>query len=216
MTSDSAAMSSTWNQNALSKRLGIEYPIIQGPFGGFSSQNLTASVSNFGGLGSFGALTLQPAAIAAVIDEIRSLTAKPFAINLWVSMEDKEAFTSDSVAFSRSLRPLAGHFEAIGEKLPSYAPYVPTRFEDQVQVLLDAKVPVFSFIYGIPSRAILEECRRKGIKTIGTATTPEEAVALEEAGVDAIAASGFEAAGHRGSFLSLAEESLAGTLVVGA
>jgi len=205
--------SSTWNQTALSKRLGIEYPIIQGPFGGFSSQKLSAAVSNFGGLGSFGALTLQPTAIAAVISEIRSLTSKPFALNLWVSMEDKAAFTSDSEAFSRGLRPLIQHFEDLGEKLPSYAPFVPTaRFEDQAQVLLDAKVPAFSFIYGIPSSAILEECRRKGIATIGTATTPEEAVALEEAGVDAIAASGFEAAGHRGSFLRPAEESLTGTL----
>ena len=48
--------------------------------------------------------------------------------------------------------------------------------------------------------------------TIGTATTPEEAAALEDAGVDAIVASGFEAGGHRGSFLRPAEDSLTGTL----
>src|SRR6185437_10473247 len=35
---------------------------------------------------------------------------------------------------------------------------------------------------------------------------------LEEAGVDAIAASGYEAGGHRGSFLRSAEDSLTGTL----
>ena len=91
-------------------------------------------------------------------------------------------------------------------------PYSPTRFEDQARVLLDANVPVFSFIFGIPPREILEECRAKGIVTIGTATTPDEAAALEEAGVDAIAASGFEAGGHRGSFLRPAEDSLTGTL----
>ncbi|PYX62717.1 MAG: 2-nitropropane dioxygenase, partial [Acidobacteria bacterium] len=48
--------------------------------------------------------------------------------------------------------------------------------------------------------------------TIGTATTPDEAAALKEAGVDAIVASGFEAGGHRGSFLRSAEDSLTGTL----
>jgi nitronate monooxygenase len=58
----------------------------------------------------------------------------------------------------------------------------------------------------------LEECRRQGIVTIGTATTPNEAAALEEAGVDAIVASGFEAGGHRGSFLRPAEDSLTGTV----
>ena len=47
-----------WNQNRLTAKLGIEYPIIQGPLGGLSSQILTAAVSNFGGLGSFGAHTL--------------------------------------------------------------------------------------------------------------------------------------------------------------
>jgi nitronate monooxygenase len=78
--------------------------------------------------------------------------------------------------------------------------------------LLDANVPVFSFIVGIPPREILEECRTKGIVTIGTATTPEEGAALQEAGVDAIVASGFEAGGHRGSFLRSAEDSLTGTL----
>jgi nitronate monooxygenase len=78
--------------------------------------------------------------------------------------------------------------------------------------LLDAKVPVFSFIFGIPPREILEECRAKRIVTIGTATTPEEGAALQEAGVDAIVASGFEAGGHRGSFLRAAEDSLTGIL----
>jgi len=81
-------------------------------------------------------------------------------------------------------------------------------------VLLDAKVPVFSFIFGIPPREVLEECRAKSIVTIGTATTPEEGAALEEAGVDVIVASGFEAGGHRGSFLRAAENSLTGTLAL--
>src|SRR5260221_1286004 len=201
-----------WNRNRLTAKLGIEYPIIQGPFGGFSSQKLTAAVSNFGGLGSFGAHSLVPESIKEVIAEIRSLTAKPFAMNLWVSMEDDGDRTSDEGAFNRSLAPLAAHLDALGAPRPGYRPYTPIRFEDQARVLLDAKVPVFSFIYGIPPRVILEECRARGIVTIGTATTPDEASALQATGVDAIAASGFEAGGHRGSFLRAAEDSLTGTL----
>ena len=201
-----------WNRNRLTAKLGIEYPIIQGPFGGFSSQKLTAAVSNFGGLGSFGAHSLAPEAIKEVIAEIRSLTSKPFAMNLWVSMEDGGARASDENAFNRSLAPLAVHLAALGAPRPAYKPYSPTRFEDQTRVLLDTNIPAFSFIFGIPPREILEECRAKRIVTIGTATTPDEAAALQEAGVDAIAASGFEAGGHRGSFLRAAEDSLTGTL----
>src|SRR5712691_9097363 len=144
--------------------------------------------------------------------EIRSLTAKPFAMNLWVSMEDEGARTSDESAFNRSLAPLAVHIAALGAPRPEYEPYSWIRFEDQARVLLDQKVPVFSFIFGIPPKEVLEECRAKSIVTIGTATTPEEAAALQEAGVDAIVASGFEAGGHRGSFLRSAEDSLTGTL----
>jgi nitronate monooxygenase len=201
-----------WNRNRLTEKLGIEYPIIQGPLGGLSSQRLTAAVSNFGGLGSFGAHSRTPDEIGAVIAEIRSLTSRPFAMNLWVSMEDEGARTSDEAAFYRSLVPLAGHLAALGASRPAYQAYSPIRFEDQARVLLEAKVPVFSFIFGIPPREILEECQAKGIVTIGTATTPDEAAALEQAGVDAIVASGFEAGGHRGSFLRPAEDSLTGTL----
>ena len=93
-----------WNENRLTAKLGIDYPIIQGLLGGLSSQKLTAAVSNFGGLGSFGAHSLTPGAIKDVIAEIRSLTAKTFAMNLWVSMEDEGARTSDENAFNRSLR----------------------------------------------------------------------------------------------------------------
>ena len=205
-------MATSWNHNRLTAKLGIEYPIIQGPLGGLSSQKLTAAVSNFGGLGSFGAHGLAPEAIKDTIAEIRSLTEKPFAMNLWVSMGDEGARASDESAFNRSLAPLAKHLSEVGAPRPTYKPHSPLRFEDQARVLLDANVPVFSFIFGIPPKEILEECRGKGIITIGVATTPDEAAALQEAGVDAIAASGFEAGGHRGSFLRPAEDSLTGTL----
>ncbi len=204
-------MCAAWNRNRLTAKLGIDYPIVQGPFGGFPSQKLTAAVSNFGGLGSFGANALAPEAITDVIAEIRSLTNKPFAMNLWVSVEDEGARTSDEAAFNKCLAPLANHLVSLGAQLPAYKHSAPNRFEDQARALLDAKPAAFSFIFGIPPREMLDECRAKGIVTIGTATTPEEAAALRDAGVDAIAASGFEAGGHRSSFLRTPEESLMGT-----
>ena len=87
--------SKSWTENRLTSRLGLQYPIIQGPLGGLSSQRLTAAVSNYGGLGSFGAHGLKPEAIRKVIREIKGLTPKPFAMNLWVSMEDEGAFDLD-------------------------------------------------------------------------------------------------------------------------
>jgi len=74
-------------------------------------------------------------------------------------MEDEGARKSDENAFNRSLAPLAVHISALGAPRPEYEPYSRIRFEDQARVLLDERVPVFSFIYGIPPREILEECR---------------------------------------------------------
>ena len=206
--------SRVWTENRLTSRLGLQYPIIQGPLGGLSSQRLAASVSNYGGLGSFGAHGLKPEAIRNVIREIKDLTPKPFAMNLWVSMEDEGALTSTEETFHRSLSLLAKHIEDLGGAKPTFLPYEPIRFEDQIKVLLDEGISIFSFIYGIPSKQILDEFRRQGIVLIGTATTVDEAIALEQAGVDVIVASGFEAGGHRGSFLQPSEDSLTGTMAL--
>jgi nitronate monooxygenase len=67
----------SWNRNRPTEKLGIEYPPNLGPVVGLSSQRLTAAVSDFGGLGSFGVHGLAPEATRDVIAQIRSLTAKP-------------------------------------------------------------------------------------------------------------------------------------------
>jgi nitronate monooxygenase len=95
-------------------------------------------------------------------------------------MEDAGARTSDAAAFSRALSHLAPHIKAAGGSQPVFAPYKLVRFEDQVRILLDANVPAFSFVFGIPPTEILDEARRRGIVTLGTATTRDEATALEE------------------------------------
>lgn len=87
------------------------------------------------------------------------------------------------------------------------------KFEDQVEAIFEARPAVFSFVYGIPSNSILERCKELEIKTIGAATTIDEAVACEKPGIDAVVATGFEAGGHRVSFLQSAENSLTGTFV---
>jgi nitronate monooxygenase len=51
-------------------------------------------------------------------------------------------------------------------------------------VILDVKPKVFSFMFGVPSADVLEQCRRLGIITVGAATTLDEAIFLENAGVD--------------------------------
>jgi nitronate monooxygenase len=120
--------------------------------------------------------------------------------------------SSAEARFLEALSPLEPLFEELGVAPPMLTPAAPHNFEAQAEALLEAAPPVFSFVFGVPNESILERCRQRGIVTAGTATTVEEAVALDQAGVDVIVATGFEAGGHRVSFLRSAESSLMGTL----
>ncbi|GHN02174.1 nitronate monooxygenase [Cytophagales bacterium WSM2-2] len=204
-----------WNDTRITKLLGIKYPIIQGPFGGgLSSTVLASTVSNLGGMGSFGAQPLTPEKILEVNAEIKSKTTKPYALNIWVSNKDERADSYSEEEFQKLCQLFKPYFDELSIPLPAKPTSLGSQFAEQVQAVLEAQPPVMSFVFGIPSPEILEACRRKNIKTIGTATTAEEAVALEAAGVDAIAATGLEAGGHRVSFMKSAEASLTGTFAL--
>ena len=200
-----------WNDTAITRRLGIRYPIVQGPFGGgLSSARLVAAVSNAGGLGSFGAQGMTPNRISEVVDEIRALTASPFAVNLWVSTDDIGVNGATRGAYDAALVPLAPFFDELRVQPPTFPLHGWATFDEQVAALLDANPPVVSFVFGVPPTSVIDECRRRSIVTIGAATTVDEAVALERSGVDIVVASGFEAGGHRPSFLRSPETSLTG------
>lgn len=202
-----------WHDTPATRLLGVRYPIVQGPFGGgLSSTALAATVSTLGGLGSYGAQGHTPERIREVVAELRQRTAAPFALNLWVSTADPGAAEVTREAFEAALAPLLPLYHELEVDPPRFERPPAPRFEDQVAALLELRVPVFSFVFGVPEHAILEECRRRNIVTAGAATTAEEALALEAAGVDLVVASGFEAGGHRPSFLRPAESSLTGTL----
>ncbi|HEU4538120.1 MAG TPA: nitronate monooxygenase [Polyangiaceae bacterium] len=197
------------------RRLGIAHPVVQGPFGGgLSTTRLAALVSARGGLGSFGAHHLAPDAIAGVVAELKALTDRPFAVNLWVSDHDPGGLALDDATFERASRFFEPYFRELGLPLPPPPPRYGHRFADQVEALLAAPPPVFSFVFGVPPPAVLAECKRRDVVTVGAATTVAEARALDEAGVDLIVATGAEAGGHRPSFLAPAEPSLTGTFAL--
>jgi len=195
----------------LTELLGLEHPIVQGPFGGgLSSVPLAATVSNGGGLGSFGAHHLRPDEITALVDDLRKETSRPFAVNLWVP----QAAEADLPRGGPELEPHIDRLRPFYDELGVAPPDTPLTYPDfaaQAEAVIAARPPVFSFVMGIPPAGVLDAARRAGIRTIGTATTVAEAVAIEAAGFDAVVASGSDAGGHRGAFLRPVEESLVGT-----
>jgi len=195
--------------NELLKLLGIEHPIIQGPMGGGpSTPELVAAVSNAGGLGSLGAAYLTPDQITDAIRRIRALSSRPFNVNLfaggWNTNHDFDA--------GPMLEMLSEVHEKLGLPTPAAPKPVPDPFPAQLEAVLDARPPIFSFTFGIPDPGAMSRLKSEGIIVLGTATTVKEAQELEQANVDAIVAQGAEAGAHRGTFLDSFESSMIPTL----
>lgn len=201
-----------WKNTEVTRRLGLAAPIIQGPFGGaISSVDLVVAVCETGGLGSFGVHHLDANSIRDVASAIRARTSGPFALNLWIPLDDADDPEIDDAAFARYTELLQPYFTELGLETPQRPQRFAPPYAEQIEAVLEARPAVFSFVFGMPSQSVLQRCRELGIVTLGAATTVDEAIALEQAGIDMIVATGFEAGGHRVSFLRNAEDSLSGT-----
>lgn len=204
-----------WKDTSITRRVKLDAPIIQGPFGsGLSSVDLVVAVSDSGGLGSFGAHHLDAPGIRDVTARIRARTRRSFALNLWIPHQGSDDPPLTDAQWSGALELLKPWFDELRVPLPDRPARFMPRYEEQIETLLELKPPVFSFVFGVPAPDVLDRCRRAGIATLGAATTPDEAKLLADAGVDMVVATGMEAGGHRVSFLREPEDSLTGTLAL--
>ncbi|MGH1441414.1 MAG: NAD(P)H-dependent flavin oxidoreductase [Cellvibrionaceae bacterium] len=200
--------------NELTTLLNIRYPIVQGPFGGgLSSIELLSTVSNAGGLGSYGAHHLSPEEIGPLVANIRLKTSSPFAINLWLSNSDHDENVSRD-QFEQYADLFGPIYRRFNLPLPNYVEHYSENPADQVDAAIQAAPPVLSFVFGVPDHEVIDRCKEKNIITIGTATTVSEAIALKKVGIDLVVATGFEAGGHRVSFLKEPEDCLTGTFAL--
>ena len=156
-----------WYETPAARALGVRYPLLQAPMSGVTTPELAAAVSNAGALGSLGAAWLAPSELRDAIRAVRQLTDAPFMVNLFAWPE------------------------------PDAAPDAHPALDEQLAVVVEEQVPVFSFTFGIPDFA---DVKSAGATIVGTATTVAEARTLEAAGVDIVVAQGWEAGGHRGTF----------------
>ena len=189
----------------------IQYPIVQaGMAGGITTPKLVASVSNAGGLGTIGAGYLNPDSLRTAIRAVKELTNRPFGVNLFVVQETLPN-EEEMERMNRHLDPIR---EMLGIETRQQIDRYSESFEDQIQVVLDEHVPVFSFTFGIPLQEVLKHLKHHRIVVLGTATTVDEALQLEASGVDAIVVQGSEAGGHRGTFGTSAMAALVGTMAL--
>ena len=175
--------------------LNLTYPIVQAPMAGATTPELAVTVSNFGGLGSLGAGTTAPEVLNEQINTLKTLTDRPFMINLMVLSEhDSTTLDSSVPAWLNQYY----HENNIEVSLPEHPAL---SFADQLQVLYDNPVPVASFTFGIISAEQVQRLQSLGTRVIGTANHPLEAKEWADIGADAVCVQGIESGGHRGGWL---------------
>jgi nitronate monooxygenase len=173
----------------------LDVPIVLAPLaGGPSTPQLTAAVSNAGGLGFLAAGYLTAAALQEQIARVRSLTSGPFGVNVFVP-----GVPSAPGPVAAYAGTLAGDAQRAGAELGR------ARFDDddwdaKLALLAADPVPVVSFTFGCPEPAVIAGLKAAGSEVWVTAASPADARRAETAGADVLVLQGAEAGGHRSSF----------------
>jgi nitronate monooxygenase len=195
----------------LSQRFDLVLPVIQAPLaGGGDTPDLVLAVCEAGALGFIGAAYLAPEEIDAVSRSVRSRTSRPFGINLFTPLPPPDPPRNPRPALER----VAPYYAELGLPPPSLPSVSRSAFEEQFEAALESGASVFSFTFGIPPANKVDAIKQRGMFLVGTATTVDEAMALERAGVDAVVVQGSEAGGHRGTFGAEFEAAMVGTIAL--
>ncbi|KAI9499508.1 2-nitropropane dioxygenase [Zychaea mexicana] len=193
---------------AFTRAINIKYPVVQAPCAGHTSADLVAAVSNAGALGSLGAAMMPVDAMRSTIRAIKEKTTQPFSVNLFC----RAAHTPTADELHQEYPNADAVLDQIRNdlKIPTPTKYLlrSPPLDEQISVILEEKVPVVSFTFGVLPDNELQRLWSAGVYLIGTATSVKEAMVLaglDEADptrkADAIVAQGLEAGGHRGTFL---------------
>ena len=195
----------------LTERLRVSHPIIQAPLaGGGDTPALVAAVAEAGALGFIGAAYLTPAQIAEAAAAVQAATRRPFGVNLFAPLPP----SGGPMDVARAVARVAPYYAELGLPAPTPPQPPPDAFDAQLAAALESGASVFSFTLGVLPPAAIAAIKARGMFLMGTATTVDEARALERAGVDAVVVQGAEAGGHRGTFATAFEHAMVGTMAL--
>jgi nitronate monooxygenase len=194
--SDKSYFTGGIKMNELMNMLSMTKPIIQAPMaGGATTPSLAAAVSKAGGLGSLASGYLKPDQLEKQLNAMRQCGARAFQVNLFVPGAEGEP-SEREVQRWKDMIPYAdeaGTFTSIDDEWKD--------FDQKVDLLVEHRVQVCSFTFDLPPEDAVMKLKAAGCRLLGTACSVEEAVLLEERGMDAVIVQGAEAGGHRGAFL---------------
>lgn len=184
---------------SLQELLGSELPLIQAPMAGSQDHRLAAAVCQAGGLGSIPCAMLTPVALRQELQAMHELTERPLNLNFFSHMPP-EPDAAREATWRQALAPYYAELGVDQASIASGPGRLPFNAE-AAELVEEFRPSVVSFHFGLPDETLLQRVRRSGAKILSSATTLDEALWLQERGVDAVIAQGLEAGGHRGHFL---------------
>jgi nitronate monooxygenase len=189
-----------WPNRRLTDLFKIEHPILLAPMAGAMDFELAAAAAEGGALGSLPCAMLTPDQLREQVEKFRARTDKPVNLNFFCHTPPVPNNARED-AWRERLKP---YYQEL-----AIDPAAPIPVSNRAPfdgafcaVIEDLKPRVVSFHFGLPEASLLRRVKAAGSVVLSSATTVAEARWLEERGVDAVIAQGFEAGGHRGIFLN--------------
>lgn len=185
----------SWPSRRFLDLIGTEHPIIQAPMANAGGVDLCVAAIEGGALGSLPCGMLGQDQVLSQVSVVRQRTLKALNLNFFCHRVPE---ASEDSAWRALLQP---YYNELGISDPPPAP-LRKPFDDAACTVVEKVKPeVVSFHFGLPDEGLLDRVKATRAVIIACATTVEEAVWLEQRGVHAVIAQGFEAGGHTGRFL---------------
>ncbi|GAA1933806.1 NAD(P)H-dependent flavin oxidoreductase [Streptantibioticus ferralitis] len=177
--------------------LGVEIPVLAAPMAGSpTTPELVIAAAGAGGLGFLAGGYKTVEALGEQIARARSADVG-FGVNLFAP----NPVPVDPGAFRAFARAIAPEGRAYGlDTTQTRIVEDDDHWADKIDLLLSCPVPVVSFTFGIPDPAVIAAFRAAGTLVVQTVTSPVEARAAAEAGVDVLAVQASAAGGHSGTW----------------
>jgi len=185
----------SWPDRRFADLVGTEHPIVQAPMAGVGGVDLCVAAIDGGALGSLPCGMLSPEQVRDQVTEVRDRSSGPFNLNFFCHRMPEAV---DDRAWRRLLQPYYEEFGVQQDNGGALRLPFDSAMSDLVE---EVRPPVVSFHFGLPNADLLNRVKAAGAVILGNATTVEEARWLDQRGVHAIIAQGFEAGGHTGRFL---------------
>lgn len=196
----------------LCKRLGIEFPL----FAFSHCRDVVAAVSNAGGMGVLGAVTLTPQELEAELAWIdKNVNGRSYGVDLIVpnSFDGKGIELTDEaivamlpdshVAFAKGIMakhglPPDGYEAERASQLKFRDNLSVEGATRSLEVAFSHPIRLIANALGLPPQVMLDMGQARGVAVAALVGTREHALAQVAAGVDILIAAGSEAGGHCG------------------